>query len=70
MITFLLYLYNNILDVAEIVIFPYQSFGLAIVKYRALKLLTSNLNLLKSNTFMQRIFHFKGVNADWLAGWF
>ena len=62
-------MYNNILDVTEIAICPYQAFTLAIMKYRALQLLTANLNLLKSNKFMQGILHSREVSADRWAGW-
>lgn len=52
----------------RIAIFSYYSFRLAVIKYWTHKLLTLNLNLLKSNKYTQRILHvITGVNEGWLV---
>lgn len=67
-IALFLYFYNSILDIMRIAIFSYYSFRLAVIKYWTHKLLTLNLNLLKSNKYTQRILHvITGVNEGWLV---
>lgn len=62
-ITLLLYLDNNILDVTGVAMFPYQSFRLAIMTCRAFKTIAFQFELIKVTNLHKEFFILSKVNA-------
>lgn len=62
-IALLLYLYNNILDVTGVAVFPYQSFRWAIMKCRAFKTIAFQFELIKVTNLHKEFFILSRVNA-------
>lgn len=62
-IALLLYLYNNILDVTGVAMFPYQSFRLAITTCRAFKTIVFQFDLNKVANVHKELFILSRVNA-------